>query len=100
MPDLTSAALSFVLLSTNSERRAMAGELGAEEKLKRLNATAKIVILYFKDEPWGAILWFTTPNPMLGGVTPLYLIESGRHDKVIKFVQSAIEENMTTEADS
>jgi len=35
--------------------------------------------------------WMTTPNPMLGNVTPLWMMENGRGEKLAKFIKSAIE---------
>jgi len=37
--------------------------------------------------------WMTTKNPMLGGVTPLWMMEHGRGDKLAKFIRAALKEN-------
>lgn len=40
-----------------------------------------------------AILWFQTPNPLLGSMTPRDMIRVGRFKKLLKFIQTALEEN-------
>ncbi len=47
---------------------------------------------YFKDDVKIA-LWLETPNPALGRVRPLDMVAAGRIDKLLKFVESALEEN-------
>ncbi len=39
------------------------------------------------------LTWLETENPLLGGVTPVYMIKIGRIHKLIKFIKSLIEEN-------
>jgi len=38
------------------------------------------------------ILWFETPNPLLGGISPLDMIKIGRHEKLFKFIDNQIAE--------
>jgi len=38
------------------------------------------------------VLWFETPNPLLGGITPLDMIKMGRHEKLFKFIDNQIAE--------
>ena len=38
-------------------------------------------------------LWWTTPNPMFGGLTPDSLMRRGRSEKVYKFIAAAREAN-------
>jgi hypothetical protein len=47
---------------------------------------------YFKDEH-KTVLWFQTVNPMLGNVSPKQMIRAGRFKKLLKFIQTALEEN-------
>jgi hypothetical protein len=42
------------------------------------------------------ILWLDTENPLLGGATPIRLAESGRIHKLVKFVESCLEDNYST----
>jgi hypothetical protein len=39
------------------------------------------------------MLWFKVPNPLLGDVAPRDMIRFGRYKKLLKFIQSALEEN-------
>ena len=39
------------------------------------------------------ILWFQTPNPMLGSISPKEMIKRGRFRKLLQFIQTALEEN-------
>lgn len=53
-----------------------------------LNQVAK----YFNDEN-KTVLWFKTPNPMLGGITPRDMIRVGRFKKLFKIIHQALDEN-------
>ena len=61
--------------------------------MSALDKATLLVFEFFKDDPFKAILWFTTPNPNLGCTTPLKLIQSGRGAKVVKFIHACVEEN-------
>jgi hypothetical protein len=39
-------------------------------------------------------LWFQTPNPMLGNVSPRDMIRLGRYNKLLRFVAQAMEEGV------
>jgi hypothetical protein len=39
-------------------------------------------------------LWFSMPNPLLGGVSPIQMILLGKHKKLIKFIQRSINGEM------
>jgi len=38
-------------------------------------------------------LWFSTPNPLLGDMSPRNMIKVGRFQKLLKFIQTALDEN-------
>lgn len=38
-------------------------------------------------------LWLTTPNPMLGYITPRDMIRHGRYSKLLRFITDALEDN-------
>jgi hypothetical protein len=38
---------------------------------------------FFEGDARKTALWFETPNPMLGGVTPRDMIRHGRYDKLV-----------------
>ena len=50
-------------------------------------------VLWFFKSVRKAWLWFQIPNPMLGGVTPYYMIKIGREAKLYKIITQALEEN-------
>ncbi len=52
---------------------------------------------FFKDEP-RTILWFSTPNRLLGGVSPKKMIRRGRFKKLIGFIMTALSENQPRRA--
>ncbi|KKK66828.1 hypothetical protein LCGC14_2960180 [marine sediment metagenome] len=39
-----------------------------------------------------ALTWFKTPNPLLGNVSPIDMIRSGRSDKLCKWIDQTIRE--------
>jgi uncharacterized protein (DUF2384 family) len=43
-------------------------------------------------------LWLKAPNPMLGNAKPIDMIRLGRYDKLLRFVQDAIEDGSATRA--
>lgn len=63
---------------------------------KRLSEWATAINLvdsYFKDSS-KTVQWFRIPNPQLGGIRPEEMIQRGRCDKLIRFIQVALEENL------
>lgn len=56
-------------------------------------ATAiNLVGTYFNDHD-KTVLWFRVSNPLLGGMSPRDMIRVGRFRKLLKFIQTALEEN-------
>ncbi len=51
-----------------------------------------LVAEYFHDVDKVA-LWIHTPNPLLGDLSPRDMIRLGRYSKLLKFVQSSLQEN-------
>ena len=47
----------------------------------------------FFDDMKKVNLWLKCPNPLLGGLSPQTMIEVGRIDKLIKFVETEFSEN-------
>ena len=47
---------------------------------------------FFRDTA-KASAWMITKNPLLGGVSPKYLIDVGRFEKLRSFVINSIDEN-------
>jgi uncharacterized protein (DUF2384 family) len=50
-----------------------------------------LVHSFFNDET-KTMLWFRVPNPMLGDVAPRDMIKVGRFKKLLKFIQTALDE--------
>lgn len=46
---------------------------------------------FFKDEPEKVNIWMTTPNPLLGNVVPMDMIDRGRGHKLIQFIKNCLE---------
>lgn len=52
-----------------------------------------LVAEHFKGDANKTILWFTTPNPLLGNIAPRDMIRFGRYKKLFKFIYTALAEN-------
>lgn len=52
-----------------------------------------LVRKYFKYNQAKTTLWFTTKNPLLGGVSPLFMIYTGRIKKLLAFIENQLEGN-------
>jgi hypothetical protein len=69
-------------------------KMPAELKQRAMEwATAlNLVAGYFRDQE-KTLLWFRTPNPLLGDITPRDMIRIGRFPKLLRFIQTALDEN-------
>ena len=63
-----------------------------EDRLIEWATTINLVAEFFKDGN-KTMLWFRTPNPLLGEQTPRDMIRIGRSKKLIKFIRNALSEN-------
>jgi len=52
------------------------------------------VLEFFKGDHDKTHLWFTTENPLLGGIKPTFMIAVGRKIKLRAFIKSQLEGNM------
>ncbi|MCP4679735.1 MAG: hypothetical protein GY854_30445 [Deltaproteobacteria bacterium] len=79
-------------ISTQSVRydNKMPAELA--ERLTEWAVAINLVGNHFKDAH-KTILWFQTINPLLGNVSPQAMIKAGRFKKLLKFIQTALDEN-------
>lgn len=66
--------------------------LELEERLREWATALNLVEGFFNDSH-KTMLWFSTPNPLLGGMTPRDMIRLGRFKKLLTFVQTALAEN-------
>ena len=63
-----------------------------KERLIEWAVAINLVADFFKNEQQ-TVLWFQTPNPLLGSITPKEMIRRGRFRKLLQFIQTALEEN-------
>ena len=63
-----------------------------EEHLIEWATAINLVAEFFRSSD-KTILWFNTPNPLLGEATPRNMIRIGRSKKLIKFIRNALSEN-------
>lgn len=63
-----------------------------EDRVKEWGTALALVAYYFKDEQ-KTVLWFKTPNPLLGNITPREMIRVGRFKKLYRFIVNALNEN-------
>ena len=62
------------------------------ERLAEWATAINLVAEFFNDEE-KTILWFSTPNPLLGDISPRNMIKMGGFQKLFKFIQTALDEN-------
>ncbi len=62
------------------------------ERLVEWATAINLVGGYFKN-PEKTMLWFQVPNPLLGDMPPRDMIRVGRFKKLLKFIQTALDEN-------
>jgi hypothetical protein len=62
------------------------------EHLEQVANICNLVFEFFQDDV-KTQLWFKTPNPMLGNVSPRDMIRFGRYNKLLRFITQAIEES-------
>ena len=62
------------------------------ERIQEWAIAQSMVAQYFQDQH-KTVLWFKTPNPLLGYITPRDMIRVGRFRKLQRFIQNALDEN-------
>lgn len=62
------------------------------ERLVKWAIAINLVGSYFNDLN-KTKLWFQAPNPVFGGISPREMIRLGRFKKVLRFIQTALDEN-------
>jgi len=63
------------------------------ERITEWATAIGLVHSFFNDEN-KTMLWFKVPNPLLGDISPRDMIKLGRFKKLLKFIQSALSENV------
>ena len=67
--------------------------LGLRDRLEQIANIISLVAEFFEGDAHKTALWFKTPNPSLGEVTPRDMIRLGRYKKLLKFVYEAKQAN-------
>ena len=63
------------------------------QRLQEIGIICELVADYFKGDLRKTALWFQIKNPALGNISPRDMIRYGRYQKLVKFVQNALEGN-------
>ncbi|NYF34832.1 hypothetical protein [Stenotrophomonas sp. JAI102] len=63
------------------------------ERLEEIGAVANMVADIFAGDAAKTALWFRTKNPLLGDIAPRDMIRLGRHDRLRRFIVTAIQED-------
>lgn len=64
-----------------------------KDRLREWATLLNLVAQFFEGDVEKTALWFKTPNPMLGDISPRDMIRFGRHQKLCKFILNALSEN-------
>lgn len=64
-----------------------------KERLEQIANICDLVAEYFEGDAGKTALWFKTPNPLLGGVSPRDMIRYGRYKKLLSFISEARQSN-------
>ena len=64
-----------------------------KERMEQIANCCLLVAEHFDGNAQKASLWFKTPNPMLGNVSPRDMIRYGRFSKLQRFVTGALSED-------
>jgi uncharacterized protein (DUF2384 family) len=85
-----SRASNVALHSVRYDLPKMPKEL--QDRIQEWAVALNLVAQFFRDEQ-KTVLWFKTPNPLLGDVAPRDMIKIGRFKKLRRFILQALSEN-------
>jgi hypothetical protein len=63
-----------------------------QDRIQEWAVALNLVAQFFRDEQ-KTVLWFKTPNPLLGDIAPRDMIKIGRFKKLRRFILQALSEN-------
>ena len=63
------------------------------ERSETIDKIEELVSEFFKGDPEKKRLWMRTENPHLGDISPNFMIEIGREDKLLKFIEASRDQN-------
>ncbi len=66
--------------------------LDVRERLEEIANVITLVADYFDGDAGRTALWFKTPNPLLGKLSPRDMIRLGRYERLRRFVLEALAE--------
>jgi len=69
-----------------------------KERLEQIANICALVAEYFEGNVDKTTLWFRTPNPMLGDISPRDMIRFGRYKRLRKFITDAQAANTSSAA--
>lgn len=69
-----------------------------KERLEQVANICALVAEYFDGDAAKTVLWFVTPNPLLGAISPRDMIRFGRYKKLLQFITEARQENTASAA--
>ena len=69
-----------------------------KERMEQIANICTLVAEFFDGDPARTALWFRTPNPMLGNISPRDMIRYGRFKRLQRFVLEAREDNNASAA--
>ncbi len=64
-----------------------------KDRLREWANLFNLVAQFFEGDAIKTALWFKTPNPILGNISPRDMIRFGRYQKLLKFILNALSEN-------
>lgn len=64
-----------------------------KDRLREFATLLNLVAQFFEGDAAKTALWFKTPNPILGNISPRDMIRFGRYKKLLKFILNALSEN-------
>lgn len=64
-----------------------------KDRLREWANLLNLVAQFFEGDVAKTALWFKTPNPILGNISPRDMIRFGRYQKLLKFILNALSEN-------
>jgi len=69
-----------------------------KERLEQIGNICSLVAEYFEGDPGKTALWFKSPNPTLGMISPRDMIRYGRYKKLTSFIVEARKSNQPNAA--
>lgn len=66
-----------------------------ESTQEKIDWVYEQVLTYFDGDEYKTVDWFRTPNPNLGNVTPLYMLQTEyKVDNLRNWVENVLDENI------